>query len=34
VVAHSKKFNSFAGNSSMTQVTYGYSNWSVSASGN
>ena len=33
VVAHSKKFTSFAGNSSMTQVTYGYSNWSVSASG-
>jgi hypothetical protein len=34
VVAHSKKFTSFAGNSSMTQVSYGYSNWSVSASGN
>ena len=33
VVVHSKKFSSFAGNSSMTQVTYGYSNWSVSASG-
>ena len=34
VVVHSKKFTSFAGNSSMTQVSYGYSNWSVSASGN
>lgn len=33
VVVHSKKFASFAGNSSMTQVAVGYSNWSVSASG-